>query len=93
MVQGEDTVVNDKSCQHDDTEEIDEIEFEATSGGQSEAPEDGGGTRQEDKQDLHGRAEGAQKAENQKRYDNDDGFGEAWASVYCDGKTKDVRRK
>ena len=48
MVEGENAVVDDEPCQHDDTEEIDEIELEAADGSQAEPPEDGGEARRED---------------------------------------------
>ena len=73
-MQGENAVVDDKPCQHDDTEEIDEIEFEATSGGQSEAPEDGGEARREDEKKPQRRTYDRDEAKQKDRYDNDDDF-------------------
>ena len=52
MVQGENAVVDDKPCQHDDANEIDKIELEAADGGEAEAPQDGGGARCEDEKEA-----------------------------------------
>ena len=72
-MQSEDAVVDDKPCQHDDAEEIDEIEFETADGSQSEPPEDGGETRREDEKKpqrrTYDRDEAKQKDGNN---DNDD---------------------
>ncbi len=49
MMEGENAVVDDEPSQHDDADEIDKIELETADGGEPEAPQDGGGTRHEDK--------------------------------------------
>ena len=72
MMQGENTIVDDKSCQHDDTEEIDEIELEATSGGQSKPPEDGGEARREDEKKPQRRTYDRDEAKQKNGNDDDD---------------------
>ncbi len=73
-MKGENAVVDDKPCQHDDAEEIDEIEFEATSDGQSKPPEDGGEARREDEKKPQRRTYDRDEAKQKDRYDNDDDF-------------------
>ena len=70
-MQGENAVIDDKSCQHDNAEEIDEIKLEATDGGQPKPPEDGGEARREDEKKPQRRMYHRDEAKQKDRYDND----------------------
>ena len=86
MMQSEDAVVDDKPCQHDDAEEIDEIELEATSGGQSKPPEDGGEARREDEKKPQRRTYDRDEAKQKDGNDDDDDFAYFRTDVLRDGE-------
>ena len=89
-MQGENTVVDDKSCQHDDTEEIDEIKLEAADGSQSEAPEDGGEARREDENKPQRRTNDGNEAKQKDGNDDDDDSAYLWADVLRNGELECV---
>ena len=90
MMQGENAVIDDKSCQHDDTEEIDEIKLEATDGGQPKPPEDGGEARREDEKKPQWRTYDRDEAKQKDRYDNDDDSAYFGADVLRDGELEGI---
>ena len=92
MVEGEDAVVDDKPCQHDNAEEIDEIELETVDGSQAEPPEDGGEARREDKEKPQRRTNDGDETEEEDRNDDDNGFTQFWADVLRDGELERVSR-
>ena len=90
MVQGENAVVDYEASQHDDADQIDEIELEAADGCQTEPPEDGGGARREDKKKPQRRANGREEAEQKDGNDDDNGFAQFRSDVLRDGELEGV---
>ena len=72
MMQCENAVVDDKPCQHDDAYEIDEIELETADGGETEAPQDSGGSRHEHEKEPQRRTNDWNEAKQKDGDDDDD---------------------